>query len=317
MSQAPNPTPEQVAILLATYQGAKYLPAQLNSFSWQTYPHWQLWASDDGSHDNTLEILQHYQQACSNQVVLRTGPNRGFAENFMHMVTDPTIQADYYAYSDQDDVWEPDKLMRAITMLRQFGSQQPALYCSRTSLINAHDRHLGYAHPRGKPGKFGNALVHNIASGNTMVFNNAARQLLLHTPQSSSLSYHDWWTYIVISCYGGSVYYDYEPTVRYRQHDNNVTGYRAGVQQHLQRLKYVIANQYKQAIDDYCQSLLTLININNRAVPPEHRALLTQFIEVRKAGLLRKLRYIPTAKIYHQDKIGNLGMYLLLILGKM
>ena len=109
-----------IAILLCTFNGARFLPAQLSSYGSQTWRDWRLFASDDGSSDQTAAILAQYQKTLgSNQVQIRSGPRRGFVTNFLSLVCDPSIDADYYAYSDQDDIWEPEKLARAIEVLQQ------------------------------------------------------------------------------------------------------------------------------------------------------------------------------------------------------
>ncbi len=123
-SDPPSPT---VAILLCTYQGGEFLPQQLDSFLMQTHSNWKVWASDDGSTDDTLAILNNYQRAWGEEkLTILHGPRTGSTDNFMSLVYNPDIQADYYAFSDQDDIWEADKLQRAMTMLeRNSGTRLP------------------------------------------------------------------------------------------------------------------------------------------------------------------------------------------------
>ena len=112
-----------VAILLCTFNGARFLPAQLSSFADQTWQDWRVFASDDGSSDETVTILSQYQkQFGSPRMHIRNGPRQGFVTNFLSLVCDPSIAADYYAYSDQDDIWESEKLSRAIGLLKTIPS---------------------------------------------------------------------------------------------------------------------------------------------------------------------------------------------------
>ena len=98
------------AILLCTFNGEEYLSDQLDSYLSQTYSSWKLWVSDDGSIDKTKEIIERYQVNLGcDRVRLVDGPKKGYAANFMSLVCNPEIQAEYFAFSDQDDIWSPEK----------------------------------------------------------------------------------------------------------------------------------------------------------------------------------------------------------------
>jgi glycosyltransferase involved in cell wall biosynthesis len=113
-------------------QGQHYLAEQLDSFSTQSYTNWELWASDDGSKDQTLEILEEYRQKWpTGRLSIYFGPAKGYAANFLQLTCNAGIKADFYAYSDQDDIWEKDKLERALRWLESIPENIPALYCSR------------------------------------------------------------------------------------------------------------------------------------------------------------------------------------------
>ena len=214
----------KVAILLCTYHGQHYLADQLDSFAAQSYPNWEVLASDDGSQDNTHAILEAYRgQWGHDRLAIHFGLARGFAANFLSLTCKSSIKADYYAYSDQDDIWEADKLQRAMSWLLTIPEDVPALYCSRTRLVDAHNRDIGYSPLFTKPPSFANALMQNVGGGNTMVFNNAARALLCEAGADADVVTHDWWAYLLVSgC--GKVFYDACPSLRYRQHGGNLVG---------------------------------------------------------------------------------------------
>ena len=114
----------QIAVLMGTYNGAEFLPEQLASLAAQTHTNWRLWVSDDGSSDATPGILRRYQEAWGeNKLSILAGPRRGFQANFLELTAQPEISADYYAWADQDDVWLPEKLARALECLQPFGSE--------------------------------------------------------------------------------------------------------------------------------------------------------------------------------------------------
>ncbi len=137
-------------------------------------------ASDDGSTDATAAILSDFlDRFGSLQVKICNGPKRGFVANFLSLACDRSIAADYYAFSDQDDVWEPQKLSRAVTWLETIAPNVPAMFCSRTRLIDEDGQECGFSPLFRRKPAFRNALVQSIAGGNTIVFNDAARQLLM------------------------------------------------------------------------------------------------------------------------------------------
>ena len=164
--------PPLVAVLICTHDGARFLAEQLDSIISQDYKKISLWASDDGSKDDTKKILARYQSLDkNNRFTIHYGPREGFAANFHSLICHLDIQADYFAYSDQDDVWEPDKLSCAIAKLENVPSGVPALYCSRTILIDESGHYIGLSPLFEKPPSFANALVQNVGGGNTMVMN--------------------------------------------------------------------------------------------------------------------------------------------------
>src|SRR5215468_8962546 len=125
-------TSPAVTILLCTLNGERFLAEQLASVERQTFKNWTLIASDDGSQDSTKSILLAFQKSCQpGKVGIIDGPQRGATANFLFQSCAENLASEYYAFCDQDDVWDVDKLDRAIDALEQTGSSIPALYGSR------------------------------------------------------------------------------------------------------------------------------------------------------------------------------------------
>ena len=118
-----------IAILLCTYNGSKYLREQLDSLIEQTHKNWILYVSDDGSSDDTLDILHHYQRTLGTRLFIFEGPRQGFARNFISLIQNPLVDGDYFAFSDQDDIWLDDKLARSLAALQQSRSDVATMYC--------------------------------------------------------------------------------------------------------------------------------------------------------------------------------------------
>ncbi len=222
MSQASAAGP--VHILLSTYNGAAFLPAQLRSFTTQDDPNWVLHWRDDGSSDDTAAIMRAFAATCPPGRCVESpgsGPHLGATTSFLTLLAE-NIEASAVAFADQDDVWLPQKLKRAAAALRQAGDK-PMLYCARQWLVDAQlqNRRLSVAH--GKAPGFPACLTQNIANGNTLVMNQAAVRLVTAVPAPEG-TVHDWWSYIVVSACGGQVVFDDEPTVLYRLHKKNLIG---------------------------------------------------------------------------------------------
>lgn len=217
-----------ICIFMATYNGAQYIRQQLESFESQTIRDWELVISDDGSTDETLQIIQNFKEKHPlHSISILNGPKKGFASNFLSMLEKYNGDALFFAFSDQDDVWENNKIENALKKLKTIPSNKPALYCGRTEYINqSGNRYTPAQYSRRfnhKP-SFENSLVQCLAGGNTMVFNRRALELVISTQLNNKVPSHDWWIYQLISGCGGVVFYDPQPTVLYRQHNTNLIG---------------------------------------------------------------------------------------------
>jgi len=304
----------KVAILLCTYHGEHYLANQLDSFLMQSHSNWEVWVSDDGSKDNTCAILSAYQKKFGgDRLSINFGPSEGFAANFLSLTSRPDIVADYYAYSDQDDIWEPDHLTRALEWLKSVPAGTPALYSSRTRYISEDGLNLGFSTLFNKPPSFRNALVQSIAGANTMVFNQVAHQLLAKTPDQLNIVSHDWWAYMLLSGCGGQVFYDPYPGVRYRQHGNNMAGQNTTVLAKFHRLKGLFAGRFKA----WNQDNLNALNEISSLLTHENRKVLSLFGRARHGTIFSRVYNLFRSGVYRQTFAGNAGLLLAAVLGKL
>jgi glycosyltransferase involved in cell wall biosynthesis len=303
----------KVAVLLCTYHGQPYLAEQLDSFAAQDYPNWQVWASDDGSEDNTLAILETYRKMWGGErLSIHTGPTQGSTENFLSLTCKAGVQADYYAYSDQDDIWENDKLDRAINWLMTVPEDVPALYCSRTRLVDSANQDMGFSPLFNKPPSFANALIQNIAGGNTMVFNDATCKLLREVGTNIDVVTHDWWVYMVVSGCGGKIFYDEYPSLRYRQHDGNQVGMNSSWFARLIRFRMLLQGNFRSWND---RNLLVLQRFRY-LLTPENQQVFDRFANARNRSLFPRLIGLEQSGIYRQTLLGNLGLVLAAIFKK-
>lgn len=301
-----------VAILMGTKDGARFLPEQLHSLVAQTHRNWTLHISDDGSTDETLAICRAFQAEQRDRVSVREGPRQGHCRNFLSLVLDASIEAAYFAYCDQDDIWAADKLERAIARLSPGPDETPALYCGRTGLMTEDGRDSGYSPLFRHPPEFRNALVQSIAGGNTMVFNAAARNALLKAGDLRVVS-HDWWTYQLISGVGGRVFYDPRPAVRYRQHGGNAVGSNRDWHARLTRVKMLMSNRFR----DWNDINVAALQKTERLLTNENQMILAEFAKARNGPLWSRLAHLHHSRVHRQTMFGNLSLFAAAVLHKL
>ena len=293
--------------------GHEYLVEQIESLFAQTHQNWMLWASDDQSKDGTRAILEEYfARFGSSKLNIKDGLGKGYVANFLSMTCNADINADYYAYSDQDDIWLPDKLERSVRWLCTIPMEVPAIYCSRTLIVDRGNRVIGLSPLFRKPPSFINALMQNIGGGNTMVFNNAARSLLMKAGQDLDIIAHDWWAYLVVTACGGRVYYDPTPTVRYRQHGKNLVGSNNSIHARLKRIKMLWVGHFKILNDKHIRAL----NSISTNITQDNISTLASFQSARTSSLIPRMLGFARLKPYRQTILGNLGLIVAIIFKK-
>ena len=301
-----------VHILLSTYNGERYLEEQLNSLFEQDLPlGMRVWVRDDGSSDGTLGILRRFESQYAGRFHVDAGHNIGVVRSFFHLL-EKTPNDGYFAFCDQDDVWNSDKLARAIAKLETVPENVPAVYCSRTELTDRTGRHLGYWPPIPRKGPaFENALIENIAVGCTIVMNGAAKRLIADAlPNPGAVIMHDWWVYLCVSAFG-KVIYDPQPSIRYRQHGSNAVG---GTNRFVRKWRVKFASFRRNRRKFKLRVQATEFNrLFGAKLPAGHRRVLIEFLEPR-TSLASRIRYAFSTKLYRQLPLDNLLFRILYIL---
>lgn len=280
----------KLCVLLSTYNGERYLKAQLESLLHQTLPGAEILARDDGSRDGTCAILRAYAE----KGALRwyAGENLGPARSFWKLIQDAG-EADFYAFCDQDDVWDADKLETAVRALAGSDSEKPALYCGDVRVADEKLRVVAEHMVRPAPADYPHALLKNLAPGCTYVFNRAARELLRrYDADSLGIELHDWTAYQLAACFG-SVVYDPTPHMRYRQHGDNAIGaHRTTASARLKKAASFWRGPKKNSRE---RQALRLEQSFGKEMNPEQRELTALFAHYRekpetKRKLLRALK---------------------------
>jgi glycosyltransferase involved in cell wall biosynthesis len=296
-----------VAVLACIYNGEPFLGEQLASLAAQTYPDIDLILSDDGSTDGSRERLATFGSSWrKGRFEIVQGPGKGFAENFRSQLVNESIEAEYFAFCDQDDVWAPEKLSTAVDWLSRQERDRPALYCSRTRIVDTSGKPVAQSPLFSAPPSFRNAIVQSIAGGNTMVMNAAARRLMAEASRRSGFVSHDWWCYMMVTGAGGAFHYDPVPLIDYRQHAGNLVGSNDSILSRLGRSTFLLRGGFSDWTDRNiaglraCEDLLT----------DEARGVLDRFDRLRRMFLPRRLIELRRSGLHRQTAFGQISLYI-------
>lgn len=300
-----------VCVVLSTFNGGRYLGQQLDSIMAQTHRSFSVLVRDDGSSDDTIDILREY---CKSFPVMRyfVGKNVGVVKSYMRMLEHVPIDAQYVAFCDQDDVWSPEKLRRGVQKLQLIDSSIPALYCTRLDVTDSHLRHMYFSSLPRRGATFSGALVENVVTGCTLMINRAALTLMEIPTNLDSVVMHDWWTYLVVSAFGKVIFDEYA-SVKYRQHIANVVGSRRG---------FAI---WKRRWDSFRHGSQRMIGIQTlefmRIYGPilsdQNRKMVQNFVSgICSKNWSERARYAARTCVHRQTALGTFFMKVLITMGK-
>lgn len=299
-------TGPKVNILMGVHNGAAHLPTQLQSIADQTHQNWHLWCSDDGSTDGSAGVVTDFAASLPGRITLVAGPRRGFSENYMSLIRNLPTNPGFVAFSDQDDEWLPQKLSKALSDLRAHGDH-PALYCGR-HLIWYPDtgQEIRSASPT-RPCSLRNALIENVASGNTVVLNPAAASLAQTAAQRVGPVFaHDWWLYLMICAVDGRICFDNgPPLIRYRQHTTNQIGAGRGIRHQCARKLGVLRGEFSNRITGNLAALQAMHDL----LTPQANALIHDFTQARQARGVSRLAALGRVAPYRQNRAHTLGFW--------
>ena len=301
---------ESIAVLLATYQGESYVKEQLDSILAQTIPNISIVISDDGSCDKTRQILETYEKTYPNQIFLRHRVKKGAyqdrepyvpapAMNFFWLMSQ--VQADYILFSDQDDVWYPEKVETLLERMKEVEGKEKTLPVLVYSDMEVTDGNLNpicssfFSYSKSSPRRTSlrELLVENPVTGGAVMMNRPLAELAASVPESCFM--HDWWVALCASCFGGISCIE-KPLSQYRQHGHNVMGARNTGS--IQDLKERIVRK-KQVEENYCRMFLqaeAFLKQFGKQMDASQRMALEQFLALPAQT--------PISRIYSIFKYG-------------
>ena len=294
-----------LAIILCTKNGEDFIVKQLNSIKQQTFKNFDIYIKDNYSTDKTLiHINKFVDQNPELNIIFLKGDNLHFANSYILGLMDIPKKYNFYAFCDQDDFWERYHLQRSVEYLENI-SDIPSVYCSRTKLINEYDDYIGMSLYFPKNPCFKNSLVQSIAGANTMVFNKKSFDLFKQVDCDKKVISHDWLLYILVTAGNGSFLYDLNPSVRYRQHQNNLIGSNIGFLNTFKRVKLMFMGRFRQ----YNQSNIEHLK-NFNSITADNIEILYNFKQSIYCIKPLRIFYLLKSKVFRQTLFGHIALML-------
>ncbi len=303
----------KLAIILCTKNGEEYLNHQLESIEKQDFRSFDLYISDDSSSDNTNKIIHSFKKTSKiKNIFILKGPNKGFAINFIKTLNNIKNKYDYFAFSDQDDIWQSNKLSSAINVLKSLDGKLPNLYCSRTINIDEKGNKIGISPLFSKRPSFRNALVQSIAGGNTMVFNSLSANALTEINLNFEVISHDWLLYQIVSGSNGRVIYDKNPKILYRQHSKNIIGSNNNLLAIFNRVLLMLRGEFAGWIKS------NEFHLERHAkITAKNKLIIESFKKLSSWNIFERLFIFFKIGLYRQTLFGNVSMLVAVLLKKL
>lgn len=299
---------KKIQILLSTYNGDRHLRAQLDSFlQLENADEVSVLIRDDGSTDGTRAILAEYAEKHGFQVIL--GENVGLNASMQLLFENADPECLFYAYADQDDVWLPAKLSRAVSVLEAEENGTPLLYAARSHLTDADGNVIGETLLAKRAPSLANALVQNVCIGHTQVYNQTMLALL-RSHYHEDMFVIDHWAYLIAAAFG-KVILDKALVTLYRQHGKNSIGYGNTT---ASKIKNRIRRARAGVPKAHAKQMTALFSAFGDELSPDDRKTVSRFLTARKSFFCR-LGYLLRPDAYRQGLVENMGFRLLYLLG--
>lgn len=219
----------EIAVLLAVYNSGKYVRELIDSLLVQTESHFTIYVHDDGSTEANVNILKKCIAENPQRIKWLEYPSVGGAKNnFLSMLD--RVEADYFMFCDQDDIWMPKKVEFSLSQMRNMEkvSSDPCLVFSDLKVVDQNlkvidESFMHYMKRDPSNTSVKELIIQNVAAGCTMMINNQLASLARKYHNKDNIFMHDWWCILIAALVGRISYID-EPLVLYRQHDNNTVG---------------------------------------------------------------------------------------------
>lgn len=304
-----------VTILLATYNGEKYLPAQLDSLLAQTFSDFTIWIQDDVSTDSTWGILEDYNVRYPGKFHLtKRAINSGSAmNNFLDIIT--KVRGKYLMLCDQDDVWLPNKIELTMTKMKAMEKMYPGLPLLVHTDLQVVDQDLHVLNPSFRLQTkrdynrmaFHQVLNINNVSGCTVMYNLALADLLIEKPKHCVM--HDWWLQLVATALG-KVGHIYNATLLYRQHDQNACGAK-NVRKFSYKIGIIInSNNLRNMLYETCHQAGELLRIYHDMLTENSKYILHEYSSIPQKNKIERIKTLIKLRVFMPSLSRNIALFL-------
>lgn len=307
----------KLAILMATYNGEKYIKEQIESILSQTYQEFDVYIRDDNSKDNTLNIINEYARKYPNKIFIVKDENiaKGAYKNFMLLLeyVKKMDKYDLFMFSDQDDVWLKNKVEIVVNKYNeQLDKNMPILihtdlYVVDKDLNIISNSFVKYSKLRSDYTEFNKYLVQNNVTGCTMLINKKLVNLVNFKIEYVIM--HDWYFALIASSFGKVIYID-KPTINYRQHGDNTVGAKSG-----KGIKYLYSkisqrDNVKESIKNLYKQSQSFKEIYYDKLNDKNKKVIMDFLCMENNNRIYKIKTIIKNKMYKQGIIRIIGEFI-------
>lgn len=304
----------KILILLSTYNGEKYLKEQLGSIFAQSYKDFEIIARDDGSNDETINILKSY-----NIKILDTDKNLGAKLSFSTLLDYAVTNTDanYFMFCDQDDIWKSDKIEKTIARMKELEKKNldlPLLVHTDLEVVDEKLNVLNksfWKYEKRDPSlnSINRLIMQSTVTGCTMMINRKLAEMSLPISENSIM--HDWWISMIASSFGKIAYLE-ESTISYRQHSSNDTGSKKfGLSLILKKaINFLFYDELYKHLDRNINQAKSFLNQYESLLDSDTKNMLKDFVSIKEKSFLEKRKILLKHDILKQGMIRNMGLLL-------
>lgn len=304
-----------IVILMATFNGDRYLKEQINSILRQTYSDWYLVIRDDGSTDNTVNILNSYKNAYPDKisVIVNKSNKHGAKENFFFLSRIALKkQYKYIMYSDQDDIWKIDKIDITLRKLKEIEKDKNIPVLVHTDL-EVVDNNLNVIAPSfikysklDNNDSFSHLLIQNNITGCTMLINRALLLKSLSIKNNKKIIMHDWWFALIASVFGKVVFLS-KPTILYRQHGDNVVGAKKINLYSMSKKIFKLSDNKRSILQTIDQA--SVLSDNYTDLPLKKEKVIRGYSQIKSKNKIERIYFVRHNDVLKNDLVRRLGEY--------
>ena len=311
-----------IAIIMGTYNGEKYIREQIDSILSQDYRGWKLFIFDDGSKDGTESIVKEYVKSYPDKIFFsKNRENYGAAGNFFNGIREVASLlvpgAEYFCFSDQDDVWVEDKLNRSLAKIMQIEDGEPALVFSDVAITDKNltitaDSYFEAEKVDKTKISLNYLLMENKLIGGTVMVNRALVNLELKAEKAGLIPYekakmHDWWFGLLAAAFGKIGYVE-GFTEYYRQHGNNVVGGESFNSYLKARISKI--DEIRHRIDENISQGEEFLKYFGEMLAEPELSIVKEFVSLRTKGFLDKRVSIIKNRFLKSGLIRNIALFI-------